>query len=179
MKFWDLINYNISFDFLNGNFLDIYKRDMWIKNVSCLDMSLVNDRKVWSNFDNTCGHNKIFANAFKNSMAYYCAEGLTVNGYGIREWSKMYPFIEIVRLPEILDYYRKQGLPLKSYLINKNYALRNFINYFFKILINGKDGGLQYVNFYRHIFLNLLYPNVYFSLIYFLIRKLKKIFKFN
>lgn len=179
MKFWDLINYNISFDFLVGNFLDIYKRDMWMKNVSCLDMSLVNDRKVWSNFDNTCGHTKIFANAFKNSNAYFCAEGLTANGYGIREWSKMYPFIEIIRLPEILDYYRKQGLPLKSYLINKNYALRNFINYFFKILINGKDGGLQYVNFYRHIFLNLLYPNVYFSLIYFLIRKLKKIFKFN
>ena len=25
---------------------------------------------------------------------------------GIREWSNLYPFIEIVRIPEALDYYR-------------------------------------------------------------------------
>ena len=32
-------------------------------------------------------------------------------------------------------------------------------------------------NFYRHIFLNLLYPNIYMSLIYFFLRKIKKIIK--
>ena len=138
LNFWELIDHNISFDFLNGNFLNFFKRQMWMDNINCLDMNLVTDTRTWSNFDNTCGHNKVYANAFKDSKAYFCAEGLTVNGFGVREWTKLYPFIEIIRLPEILDYYRQKGLPLKRYLLNKNYALRNFANYFFKILISGQ-----------------------------------------
>ena len=177
LNFWDLIDYNISFDFLLGNFLNIFKRKMWIENLDCLDKTLIKDTRPWSNFDNTCGHTKVYANAFRNSKAYFCAEGLTVNCYGVREWSKLYPLIEIVRLPEILDYYRHKGLSLKSYLINKNYAFRNFMNYLVKIIISGKSGGIHYINFYKHIFLNLIYPNVYFSLIYFIIRKLKKLIK--
>lgn len=170
--FWDLVDYKVSFDFLLGNFLNIFRRKMWLENVNCLDRGLLKDRRVWSNFDNTCAHIKIYANAFKNSKAYFHAEPLTVNAYGIREWAPLYPFIEIVRLPEMLDYYRSRGLGLVKYIINKNYALRNFSNYFFKILIRGKKGGLNYINFYRHFFLNLLYPNVYLSFFYFLYRKL-------
>tara|TARA_B100000029_G_scaffold516839_1_gene635987 strand:- start:10784 stop:11791 length:1008 start_codon:yes stop_codon:yes gene_type:complete len=177
LNFWDLIDYNISFDFLLGNFTSIFKRKMWIENLDCLDKTLIKDTRLWSNFDNTCGHTKVYANAFRNSKAYFCAEGLTVNCYGAREWDKLYPLIEIVRLPEILDYYRYKGLSLKSYLINKNYAFRNFINYLVRIIINGKSGGIHYINFYKHIFLNLIYPNVYFSFIYFIIRKLKKLIK--
>jgi len=177
LNFWELIDHNISFDFLNGNFLNFFKRQMWMDNINCLDMNLVTDTRTWSNFDNTCGHNKVYANAFKDSKAYFCAEGLTVNGFGVREWTKLYPFIEIIRLPEILDYYRQKGLPLKRYLLNKNYALRNFANYFFKILISGKSGGLHYINFYKHVIKNLLYPNIYLSLIKFVIRKIKKLIR--
>ena len=177
LNFWELIDHNISFDFLNGNFLNFFKRQMWMDNINCLDMNLVTDTRTWSNFDNTCGHNKVYANAFKDSKAYFCAEGLTVNGFGVREWAKLYPFIEIIRLPEILDYYRQKGMPLKRYLLNKNYALRNFTNYFFKILISGRSGGLQYINFYKHVIKNLLYPNIYLSLIRFVIRKIKKLIR--
>ena len=42
----------------------------------------------------------------------------------------MYDFIEIVRIPEILDYYRSKGLNLKKYLINKNYVLEIFQIFF-------------------------------------------------
>jgi glycosyltransferase involved in cell wall biosynthesis len=177
LNFWELIDHNISFDFLNGNFLNFFKRQMWMDNINCLDMNLVTDTRTWSNFDNTCGHNKVYANAFKDSKAYFCAEGLTVNGFGVREWAKLYPFIEIIRLPEILDYYRQKGMPLKRYLLNKNYALRNFTNYFFKILISGKSGGLQYVNLYKHVIKNIFYPNVYLSFIRFIIRKINKLIK--
>ena len=177
LNFWDLIDYNISFDFLVGNFLNVFKRKMWEDNLWCLDKNLIADTRTWSNFDNTCGHNKVYANAFKDSKAYFCAEGLTVNGHGVREWNKLYPFIEIIRLPEILDYYRQKGMPLKRYLLNKNYALRNFTNYFFKILISGKSGGLQYVNLYKHVIKNIFYPNVYLSFIRFIIRKINKLIK--
>ena len=178
LKFWELIDYKISWDFMLGNFLNVFKRKMWNDNLGCLDKNFLYDKNTWSNFDNTCGHTKVYANAFKNSKAYYCAEGLSINCYGVREWVDLYPFIEIIRLPEILDYYRKHGLSFKSYVLNKNYALRNFLNYLFKIIINGEKGGINYLNFYKHIFLNLLYPNVYFSLIYFILRKIKKSFSF-
>ena len=177
LHFWDLIDYKVSFDFLLGNFLNIFKRKMWLDNVSCLNENLLKDTRVWSNFDNTCAHIKIYANAFKNSQAYFYEDALTVNALGVREWALLYPFIEIVRLPEMLDYYRSKGLSFKKYVLNKNYALRNFSNYFFKILIRGKEGGLNYVNFYRHVFLNLIYPNAYLSILYFIFRKLKN--KFN
>lgn len=175
LSFWDLIDYKISFDFLIGNFVNVFKREMWINNLNCLNKKNLFDTRLWSNFDNTCGPLKIYANAFKNSKAYFFAKALTVNTYNVREWSLMYPYIEIIRLPEALDYYRSRGLNLKSYLINKNYALRNFVNYFIKIILNREKSGYIYINFYKHIFKNLIYPNVYFSLFYFFFRKIKKI----
>tara|TARA_X000000950_G_C13890366_1_gene650590 strand:+ start:1556 stop:2563 length:1008 start_codon:yes stop_codon:yes gene_type:complete len=175
--FWDLIDGEVSFDFLLGNFLNIFRRQMWLDNVDCLDKELLADRRVWSNFDNTCAHIKIYANAFKNSKAFFTPLGITVNGYGIREWAPLYDFIEIVRLPEMLDYYRSRGLGFFQYIRNKNYALRNFSNFFFKIIIRGEKAGLGYINFYRHFFLNLVYPNVYLSVIYYIIRSIKKILK--
>ena len=148
---------------------------MWIQNTNCLSDKNLADTRPWSNFDNTCGHTKIYANAFCNSKAYFCAEGLTVNCAGVREWNKLYPLIEIIRLPEVLDYYRSKGLSFRKYIVNKNYALRNFSNYLARIIITGKEGGLHYINFYRHIFLNLLYPNVYLSIVYTIIRKMKNL----
>tara|TARA_B110000438_G_C15624796_1_gene568190 strand:+ start:1 stop:801 length:801 start_codon:yes stop_codon:yes gene_type:complete len=173
MDFWDLIDRNVSFDFLLGNFLNIFKRKMWLKHTGCLDKKLLRDKRSWSNFDNTCGHTKIYANAFNKSKAFFCADGLTVNSYGIREWSRLYPLIEIVRLPEVLDYYRSKGMNFSKYLINKNYSLRNFSNYFLKIFLGGEKSGLNYINYYRHIFSNLFYPNVYLSVFNFLFRKVK------
>ncbi len=179
LHFWDLVDHKVSFDFLLVNFLNIFKRKMWLDNVSCLNETLLKDNRVWSNFDNTCAHIKIYANAFKNSQAYFYESALTVNCLGVREWGPLYPLVEIIRLPECLDYYRSRGMSFKKYVLNKNYALRNFSNYFFKILIRGKEGGLGYVSFYKHVFLNLIYPNVYLSVFYFIFRKLKKLFKIN
>ena len=175
--FWDLIHHEVSFDFLLGNFLNIFKRKMWIDNIGCLDQKLLHDKRVWSNFDNTCAHIKIYANAFKNSKAFFTPKAITVNGYGVREWSALYDFIEIVRIPEMLDYYRSRGLGFIQYIKNKNYALRNFSNFFFKIFIRGEKSGLKYVNLYRHFFLNLVFPNAYLSILYFIGRATKKIFK--
>ena len=91
LHFWDLIDYKVSFDFLLGNFLNIFKRKMWLDNVSCLNENLLKDTRVWSNFDNTCAHIKIYANAFKKSPKLF---------YGkIRE-----AFLEWVKKPELAKY---------------------------------------------------------------------------
>ena len=62
-----------------------------------------------------------------NQMLFFCIKPLSVSLHGVREWSDIYPMVEIVRIPEALDYYRSKGLGLFSYIVNKNYALRNFL----------------------------------------------------
>ena len=100
-----------------------------------------------------------------------------MNLYGVREWGNIYPLVEIVRIPEALDYYRSKGMNFFQYIYEKNYALRNFFNYFTKIYFGGEKMGVNYINFRKHFFNNLIYPNAWLSIIYFFVRQSKKIFK--
>tara|TARA_B100000700_G_scaffold331550_1_gene465456 strand:- start:5355 stop:6347 length:993 start_codon:yes stop_codon:yes gene_type:complete len=177
INFFDLIDHNISFDFLLGIFVCVFRKKKWEKNLHVIDKVSVQDKRTWSNFDNTCFYIKVFCEAFKDSKSYLCSRPLSVNLIGIREWGDLYPFVEIVRIPEALDYYRSKGLPFIRYISSKNYALRNFFNYFLKILINGNKMGLNYINFQNHFFKNLIYPNAWLSIIYFLFRKIRFINK--
>ena len=173
LKFWDLIDHNVSFDFMAGNFVNIFRRKMWMDNVHVLDKKSINDK----NSILSLLHLKIHANAFRKSLCYFQAEPLSVNLFGLREWGNLYPLVEIVRIPEALDYYRSKGLGFFQYIYAKNYALRNFFNYFFKILINGDKMGLNYIDFKKHFFRNLIYPNAWLSIFYFIFRKIASIFK--
>jgi len=176
-KFFDLINPKISFDFLSGMFHSVFRRRMWISSLNVINKKLTYDKNTFSNFDNTFTHVKILGNAFKKSLAFYFNDPLTINNSFFRNWSTMYKFIEIVRIPEILDYYRENGLSLINYINCKNYSLRNFLNYFFYILINRKKSGFKYFNFYKHFVRNMIFPNFYLSIVYFIFRKSKSCFK--
>ena len=173
LKFFDLIKHKIAFDYLLGVFVCVFKRDGWNKNLNIIDYKLIKDKNYWSNFENTCFHIKIFCEAFKNSKSYFCSKPLSINLYGEREWKDIYPLVEIVRIPEALDYYRSEGMNFWQYTYTKNYSLRNFFNYFFKILIGGKKMGLNYINFKNHFLKNLIYPNAWFSIFYYIWRKVK------
>ena len=104
---------------------------------------------------------------------FFCAKPLSINLIGIREWSSLYEFIEIVRIPELLDYYRSQGLSFLKYIYCKNFSLKNFSSYMFKIFLGGEKKGRHYISIYNHVIKNLMYPNVYLSVFYFFIRKLR------
>ena len=82
--------------------------------------------------------------------------------------------MEIIRIPEALDLYKKRGLPLLQYLYCKNFALRNFTSQLIKVLFYKKETGLEYINFKKHIFKNLIFPNIYLSFFYFIFRKILK-----
>ena len=175
VMFWDVIDPNVSWDFLIGIFVSIFRTKSWMKQIEKLNKKQVSDRETWSTFENTCLHPVLLCEAFKNSTAYICSKPLSINLIGAREWGDLYEFIEIVRIPQLLDYYRSKGLPLKKYLYCKNFALRNFSSYMFKIFIKGKKKGWTYINLKKDILSNLFFPNVYLSFFRFFFKKFLKL----
>ena len=64
LNFFELIDPNISDDFLMGIYLSIFRRDKWEKNLKVLNKKLIKDKKWISNFDNSCFNIKVFGEAF-------------------------------------------------------------------------------------------------------------------
>ena len=176
LDFFELIDPKISFDFLLGIFLSVFKRKKWEENINVIDNKDLEQEGTYSTFDNTCPHTKIFSKAFCNSQVYLNSDPLSVNLHGERDWSDLYPFVESVRIPEILQYYLKDGMSKKRYYYCKNYSLKNFIPSMIKILLLGKKGGLNYIKIKSNVLNNLFYPNFYISPINFFLRKISKFF---
>lgn len=173
LKFIDLVNPKISFDFLGGMFLSVFKREGWLKNVHRLNVEAIDDLREFSHYDNTFPHVKIFANAFANSNAYFHSNALTVNLSGVREWSNFSPLVNSVRIVESLSEYRRNGLSFFKYILYKNFALKNFIPDLIKMYIYKGPTGFEYVDPLRLVFFNCIYPNFYLSIIYFIFQKIK------
>lgn len=171
-NFINLIHPKISFDFLGGIFLSVFRRKNWNNNVNYLDKIAINDSRTFSHFDNTFPHLKIFSKAFANSKAFFNAKPLSVCLTGAREWAPMGPLVMSVRLVEALGEYKKNGLPYWEYLYCKNYALKNFIPDLGS-MIYYKKTGLEYIKPIKLVFSSCLFPNFYFSLVNFIFRKLK------
>jgi len=175
LLFIDLIDPKVSFDFLGGMFLAVFRREKWKENVNVVDLNALADPRVFSHFDNTFVHVKIFAKAFSGSQAYFHSEPLSVCLTGAREWAPMYPFVRSVRLVEALDEYRKNGLSFIKYIKCRNFAMRTFIPDLLYMYLNRKTSGYIYVKMFKLILSNSLYPNSYLSLFYYLGRKVRKL----
>ena len=171
-NFLNLIDPSVSWDFLLGIFLTIYKREKFLKNINLLDKKKLKDRRVWSTIDNTAPHVKVFSYAFKNSMSYIQSKPLSVNLYGDKGWSYTYPFVIIIRIPEIIEIYRKNGLSFLSYLKCKNFILKRFVPFMYFIIKNKKNSNYQYINFRKNILKNIFFPNIYFFGTYYVIKRL-------
>lgn len=163
MPFLDLVDPDISFDFLGGMFLSVFRRQLWLNNREALDPGALADSRTFSHFDNTFPHVKIFARAFSGSTAFFNPDPMIVCLTGAREWAPMYPLVRSVRLVEALKEYRKAGLPYFKYLRCRNFALRNFLPDLARMLIRPAQSGLQYVSPFRLFVSNLLFPNLYLS----------------
>ncbi len=175
LPFMDLIDPDVSFDFLGGMYLSVFRRANWARNVDALDATAICDSRVFSHFDNTFPHVKIFSRAFAHSRAFFSANPLSVCLTGAREWTPMYPLVKSVRLVEALEEYRKNGLPFGRYLRCRNYALRTFIPDLGSMFVHRRRSGFAYTNPARLVVANLPYPNFYLSLLYFIGRKSKLI----
>ena len=175
MPFLDLINPDISFDFLGGIFLSVFRKRNWDLYTQVLDENAINDSQVCSHFDNTFPQIKIYANAFHASTAYFNSVPLIVSlsGSSTREWAPMYPLVRSVRLLQGLKAYRAKGLPYWKYLRCKNRALSHFLPDFIRLLVDRENSGFRYINTLQLILENFLFPNFYFSVISLIGRKLR------
>ncbi len=176
VEFWEVIDPNVSWEFLIGIFLSIFNREAWLDGLKHINKKNIEDKRVWSNLDNTCLNAKIISTVFKNKKSFICSRPLSINLIGEREWASLYDFVEIVRIPELLDYYRSQGMSFWRYIRCKNFALRNFFNFFLKIIVRGEKAGRNYVDFYKHFLKNLIYPYAWLSIIFFTVRLINKFF---
>lgn len=177
MPFLDLINPDVSFDFLGGIFLSVFRKRNWDLCTHVLDKDAINDIRVWSNFDNTFPQIKIYANAFHASTAYFNSVPLIVSlsGSGTREWAPMYPLVRSVRLMQGLQAYRAKGLPYWKYLRCKNRALGHFLPDLIRLLADRENSGYRYINPLQLVYTNFLFPNFYFSVISLIARKLRSL----
>jgi glycosyltransferase involved in cell wall biosynthesis len=175
MNFFELIDPKKSYEFLLSMFLCAFKRRFWLENLEVIDEKKLFEPNPFSNLQNTATQSIIWARGFKNKQAYFLSEPVSANIHGPRshDWGNYYPFIEGIRIPQLLDNYRKEGLPLFQYLRCKNFALRRLIPTVVYMLKNRSNSNLKYVSFKKDLFYNLIYPMVYISII---IITLKKIF---
>jgi glycosyltransferase involved in cell wall biosynthesis len=174
MPFFDLINPKVSFDFLGGMYLSVFRKKLWESNVKVLDKDAILDNRTFSHFDNTFPHVKIFAHAFASSKAYFNVKPLNVCLTGAREWSPMYPLIRSVRLVEALQEYRKNGLSFWKFVYCKNYALGNFLPDIINIYRNKEKSGYAFISPFKLFLEYCLYPNFYLSIFYGFGRLLRK-----
>jgi glycosyltransferase involved in cell wall biosynthesis len=163
LPFLALISPAVSFDFLGGMFLSVFRRKSWIEHAAVLDPAAVFDTRTFSHFDNTFPHLRIFSHAFAQSQAYFNANPLIVCLTGAREWAPKYPLVRSVRLVEALQIYRSVGLPLLTYLRCRNFALAHFLPDVLRMLLRRPDSGVEYISLLRTILSNMLYPNFYLS----------------
>ena len=156
-------------------FLAIFRKKIWDDNLFVINKDLIEDKKVYSNFHNTAPHVLIWASGFTKSRAYFQAEPLSINLYGEREWFDLYPFVESFRIPDVLKYYRKNGLSLMRYFFCMNFANRKFLINLFKIFFLKKYKGKNYLNFFSDILPKFFYPYVYIAFLYYSLRKIFKL----
>jgi len=167
MDFFDLLNPKISKYFMSGIMVSVFKRKKWVDSVNVLDFDALYVKTACSNFDNTYPHAKIFAKAFAESKAYFYSTPLCIALSGDRGWESMTPYIRSVRLVELVEEYRKNGLPYIRYIKCKNVALRTFIPDIVYMFLHKKSSGYEYINPLKLLFKNCLYPEFYLSLFLF------------
>lgn len=163
LPFLDLISPSVSFDFLGGMFLSVFRRKNWIDNRQALNSDALNDERTFSHFDNTFPHVKIFSRAYARSRAYFNTVPLIVCLSGAREWALMYPLVRSFRLLEALEEYRRAGLPWLRYVRCRNYALGHFLPDLLRMAKRPSQSGWAYVSPLRALLSNLLFPNFYLS----------------
>ena len=174
LDFFELIDPDVSFDFLGGMFLSAFRKSKWDVMTNRLDLRAIDSSETFAHFDNTFPHLKIWAHAFSKSRAYFNASPMNICITGHREWAPLEPLVRNIRLIEALDTYKDCGMSYKRYIRCKNFALRNYFAGVMMMVIHRRIYGFE-LKLFRHYLRCALYPNVYLSFFYFVFRNIKRL----
>jgi glycosyltransferase involved in cell wall biosynthesis len=174
LKFEELINSKVSFDFLGGMYLSIFDRRYWIENQNVISLKKYPGIQ-FEDLDDTFPHAKIFANSFMGKKAYFSNKPIVVTISGKREWSHFYPLVRTFRLLDLLEEYRKNGLGFWMYFKNKNATLKYF-SFDLMYYLSKKDARWPELKISRYIRSGILCPNLYISLLRLIGGKIRRIF---
>ena len=173
LPFLKLVNPDVSFDFLGGMFLSIFRKANWDASLNALSKTAIHDQELFSHFDNTFPHVKIFAYGLSGSQSYFSTQPLLVCLTGAREWAPLYQMIKAVRLVEATLLYRKHGLDFRSYYKCRNAALAWYWPCVGWALFHPRVSGVKHIFMNPTFFTNFIFPNFWLSPLYYLARKLK------
>lgn len=174
LKFEELVNHKVSFDFLGGMFLSIFDRQYWTENQNVASLKKFPGIQ-FEDLDDTFPHAKIFANAFMGKRAYFSNKPVVVTISGKREWSDFYPLVRTFRLLDLLEEYRKNGLGFWTYFKNKNATFKYF-SFDLSYYLANKDIRWPELKISTYIRSGILCPNLYVSLLRLIAGKLRRIF---
>lgn len=163
LSFLELVDPEISFDFLGGMFLSVFRRQNWLDHKHVLAPEALTSSQVFSHFDNTFPHLRIFATGFATSRAYFNSEPMIVCLTGAREWAPKYKMIRSFRLVEALDHFKSEGLPSPRYDRCRNFAIRDFAGDVLWMGLHRSVSGWDMVPIIKSTKANMRYPNLYFS----------------
>lgn len=177
LKFFDLINPQFTKDFLGGMYLYIFKKKYWDDKKNILSKESLDSTIEFSHFDNTFPHVKIISEAFYKNEIYYISEPYLICVSGYREWSSLSPLVTSFRTLEILNNYRRLGLPFYQFIKCKNYAYRFFIPDIFRIVLKPSNFNFKEKFIYKNILESFFYPYTYFSIFKYIYDKFNSYFK--
>ena len=172
LPFLKLVNPDVSFDFLGGMFLSIFRKANWDASRNALSETAIQDQELFSHFDNTFPHVKVFAYGLSSSQSYFSTLPLLVCLTGAREWAPLYQMIKAVRLVEATLVYRKCGLDFWSYYKCRNATLASYWPCLGWALFHPRVSGLKHVFMTPTFLTNFLFPNFWLSPLYYFARKL-------
>ena len=93
-----------------------FNRELWMNNLHVCNLKRLK-KGGFSNFDNTAFFIKVLRSIWR-VKSLFLFKGISVTS-GVREWIDLYPFVEMVRLPEALVIIGQKVLVFLNIFIQK------------------------------------------------------------
>jgi glycosyltransferase involved in cell wall biosynthesis len=165
------INYNDTSDFLGAIFTTIFRNKIWQEGIKVFNNNKLIEKKKFFSLESTFPHTIIFALKFLDKRSFFSTSVVSMNINNLRDWLEYYPVIRSIRINQIIDLYRKQGLNFSNFFKSKNSNLKYIIPDLARIYLF-KSTRKGYISIYRDIIKNLMFPNFYLSPIHYILKKI-------
>lgn len=159
--------------YLGAVMASVFRTSVWRKFIN-ENIELMNN----IDFARWYPHSYVFASAFFELKTVYINNEIITAGNGLRDWageghlSLLYseiPYIYIVIVPKLLNFYRLKGLKLSKYLASMNAISLSIGDYsvllLFSIFIGSRIKSLSVQDYFKSMIIAIFFPNFYLGII--------------